>query len=533
MKLTFLGAAHEVTGSCFLLETAGHRLLIDCGMEQGPDLYENQPLDLPPGQMDGLLLTHAHIDHSGRIPLLYKQGFSAPVWCTEATADLCAIMLQDSGHIQESEAEWRNRKAARSGGELYQPLYTVADAQAVMKQFVPVPYGEKREILPGIRVRFTDVGHLLGSACIEIWAAENGSEEKIVFSGDVGNTGQPILRDPQCPPGADILVMESTYGDRNHNRSRPDYVRELAALVEDTFARGGNLVIPCFAVGRTQEMLYFFRQIKEQNLAPHFPDFEVYLDSPLAVEATHVFRENLWDCVDDEARALLEKGINPLQFEGLHLSVKKEESQAINLLQGSHVILSASGMCEAGRIRHHLKHNLWRPECTVLFVGYQAVGTLGRALVEGAQQVKLFGEPVQVRAKIQVLAGVSGHADQSGLLRWAKGIQPPPRQVFVVHGDDAVCDEFAGLLSRELGLRAEAPYNGAEYDLLTGRCLDAGNSTRIKKPAATRKVSPVFQRLLNAGQRLLAVIGRNESGANKDLARFADQIDALCDKWDR
>ena len=327
--------------------------------------------------------------------------------------------------------------------------------------------------------------------------------------------------------------MESTYGDRNHNRSRPDYVRELAALVEDTFARGGNLVIPCFAVGRTQEMLYFFRQIKEQNLAPHFPDFEVYLDSPLAVEATHVFRENLWDCVDDEARALLEKGINPLQFEGLHLSVKKEESQAINLLQGSHVILSASGMCEAGRIRHHLKHNLWRPECTVLFVGYQAVGTLGRALVEGAQQVKLFGEPVQVRAKIQVLAGVSGPADQSGLLRWAKGIQPPPRQVFVVHGDDAVCDEFAGLLSRELGLRAEAPYNGAEYDLLTGRCLDAGNSTRIKKPAATRKVSPVFQRLLNAGQRLLAVIGRNESGANKDLARFADQINALCDKWDR
>ena len=532
MKLTFLGAAHEVTGSCFLLEAAGHRLLVDCGMEQGPDLYENREMPLPAGQVDCLLLTHAHIDHSGRIPLLYKQGFAGPVYCTDATADLCAIMLQDSAHIQESEAEWRNRKAARSGKPGYEPLYTVADAQAVMAQFCPCGYGEKREILPGISVRFTDVGHLLGSACIEVWATEGSRTEKLVFSGDIGNTHQPILRDPQVPQGADILVMESTYGDRTHGE-RPDYARELAALIESTFRWGGNLVIPCFAVGRTQEMLYFFREIKARGLAPHYPDFEVYLDSPLAVEATHVFKENMLSCFDEQARELVLQGVNPLQFEGLHLSVKKEESQAINALRHSHIVLSASGMCEAGRIRHHLKHNLWRPESTILFVGYQANGTLGRALVEGASEVKLFGEPVQVRAQVKVLAGVSGHADQSGLLRWAGAIHPAPRQVFVVHGDDAVCDEFAGLLTRTFGLAATAPFNGAEYDLTTGACLYQGNTVHLSRDTAHRRVSPVFQRLLDAGKRLAAVIERNEGGANKDLGRFADQINALCEKWDR
>lgn len=533
MKLTFIGADHEVTGSCHYVEAGATKFLVDCGMEQGINVYENAELPVPYSDIDYVLLTHAHIDHAGLLPYIFARGFRGQIVTTIATADLCDIMLRDSAHIQEMEAEWKNRKARRAGRKEVEPLYTVNDANQVLKYFYPVHYGETVTLSDSLTVRFTDVGHLLGSASIEVWLTEGEVQKKLAFSGDIGNKRKPIIRDPQYLDTADYVVMECTYGDRLHQNKDHDHEAELAGIIQETLDRGGNVVIPAFAVGRTQELLYFIRHIKQHGLVKGHGDFPVYVDSPLAVEATHVFRENLWECVDDEARALLEKGINPLQFEGLHLSVKKEESQAINMLQGSHVILSASGMCEAGRIRHHLKHNLWRPESTILFVGYQSEGTLGRALVEGVKEVKLFGEPVQVRAKIQVLAGVSGHADQSGLLRWAKGIQPPPRQVFVVHGDDAVCDEFAGLLTRELGLRAEAPFNGAEYDLLTGRCLDPGNSARIKKPAAARKTSPVFQRLLNAGKRLLAVIERNEGGANKDLARFADQIDALCDKWDR
>lgn len=532
MKLSFLGAAHEVTGSCYLLQAGGFNLMVDCGMEQGRDIYENQPLPLAPGQVDCMLLTHAHIDHSGRIPLMVKNGYKGPVFTTGATAELCGIMLRDSAHIQEFEAEWRNRKAKRSGGEEYQPLYTMQDAEAALALFHEVDYGETVEVGPNIRARFTDVGHLLGSASIEVWVTEGEETRKIVFSGDIGNTHQPLLRDPQPIHEADYVVMESTYGDRSHG-PRPDYVPALAAVLQDTFDRGGNLVIPSFAVGRTQEMLYFLRQIKEQNLVKGHENFTVYVDSPMAVEATQVFKTSWAECYDEEARTLVMQGVNPINFRGLKLSLSSDDSKAINFDSEPKVILSASGMCEAGRIRHHLKHNLWRPESTVLFVGYQSPGTLGRALVEGAKEVKLFGETIEVRCKVQVLAGVSGHADNEGLMNWVKNFESKPRTVFVTHGEDEVCDIFASRLRSELGLAAAAPYNGAEYDLLTGSCLVVGNTQRIAKEegGGKKRENPVFRRLLDAGHRLLNIIKAKEGHTNKELARFASQVEALCDKW--
>ena len=533
MKLTFLGAAHEVTGSCTLLTACGHSYLIDCGMEQGRDIYENQPLPIAPGELDGILLTHAHIDHSGRIPLMVKQGFSAPIYATNITTRLCDIMLRDSGHIQEFEAEWRNRKAKRSGEGLYEPLYTVQDAMDALRLFEGCDYGEEVELCPGIRIRFTDVGHLLGSASIEVWVTENGTTEKIVFSGDIGNLDQPMLRDPTYLKEADYVVMESTYGDRTHG-PKPDYVGELTGILQETFDRGGNVVIPSFAVGRTQEMLYFLRQIKEEGRLRGHEGFTVYVDSPLAVEATGIFDIGGRECFDAEALALLNKGINPIRFPGLKTTVTSDESRAINFDPEPKVILSASGMCEAGRIRHHLKHNLWRPECTVLFVGYQSGGTLGRALVEGAQQVRLFGETIEVKASIRVMSGISGHADQKGLETWVHSFDPAPKKVFVVHGEDMVTESFAARLNGLFGLDAQAPYNGAIYDTAEGVWLAEGNHERIVRAPAVgvRKVSSAFQRLVAAGQRLASVIARSEGCANKDLARFADQIIALCDKWE-
>ena len=533
MKLLFMGAAHEVTGSCFILQAGGKNIMIDCGMEQGPDIYENQPLPVAPGQIDALLLTHAHIDHSGRIPLLVKNGFKGPVYATGATSDLCSIMLRDSAHIQEFEAEWRNRKARRSGDEIYEPLYTMADADAAIQLFVGCNYGAEINVTDDIKARFSDVGHLLGSACIELWVTENGETKKLVFSGDIGNVHQPLLRDPQTIQEADYVVMESTYGDRSHG-PRPDYVKELSEILQETFDRGGNLIIPSFAVGRTQEMLYFLRQIKEQNLVKGHGDFTVYVDSPLAVEATSIFKACWAECYDEEARTLVKQGVNPISFKGLKLSLSADDSKAINFDNSRKVILSASGMCEAGRIRHHLKHNLWQPQNTVLFVGYQAHGTLGRALVEGADRVKLFGETIEVRCQIRVLSGVSGHADNAGLMHWASAFDPKPQKFFVVHGEDEVTDTFAGRLREELGCPAEAPYNGAIYDLTTGLCLQEGNKKRIKDTArpGIRSSNPVFRRLVDAGHRLLNIIKAKEGHANKELARMASQIEAFCEKWE-
>jgi len=534
MKLSFIGAAHEVTGSCHLLEACGKNILIDCGMEQGPDLYENQEIPIAPGNIDYILLTHAHIDHSGLIPLMCKRGFKGEIVTTFATADLCNIMLRDSAHIQEFEAEWRNRKAKRSGAPLYEPLYTTQDALDAIELIAPVDYRQEIELADGIRVRFTDIGHLLGSASIEVWVDEDSISKKIVFSGDVGNIEQPILKDPSLTDEADYIVIESTYGNRIHSEERPDYLGEFTKILKETFLQGGNVVIPSFAVGRTQEILYFIREIKEKNLLPEYPGFEVYVDSPLAIEATKVFTKNGRGCYDEAAMELIDKGINPLVFPGLKLAVSSEDSKLINFDANPKVIVSASGMCEAGRIRHHLKHNLWRNDSTILFVGYQAVGTLGRKLIDGASSVKLFGENIEVCARIESLKGISGHADMNGLLSWLQGFKSDVQHVFVVHGEDTVTEEFAQTIENELGWKAFAPYSGGSVDLASNMILTEGVRAvkkKVEKPARVRAES-AFNRLVLACKRLMTVVMKCEGMANKDLAKFEGQIQNLVEKWD-
>ena len=533
MKITFVGATHEVTGSCYFLEAAGKKFLVDCGMEQGPDNFENIPIPVPASELDFVLLTHAHIDHSGKLPVLYAEGFRGNIYTTYATVDLCEIMLRDSAHIQMFEAEWRNRKGRRSGKEPVQPLYDMNDAQGAISHLVGCPYQQILELSDGIQVRFVDAGHLLGSASIELWLKEDDVERKIVFSGDIGNEHQPLIRDPNYIQDADYVVMESTYGNRSHG-PRPDYIKDLTDVIQKTFDRGGNVVIPAFAVGRTQEMLYFIRKIKEDKLIHGHDNFEVYVDSPLAIEATRIFMEQMED-FDEDALALVNRGINPIGFPGLKTAVTGDESKMINFDEKPKVIISASGMCDAGRIKHHLKHNLWRKESTILFVGYQSNGTLGRAIVEGAKHVKLFGEDIEVKAEIRVLTGISGHADKDGLYRWIASFQKKPEKVFVNHGDDDACVAFASRIRAELGLDAEAPYSGTIYDLAENRYIKATTGIPVPKKEYTAgsRRNTVYDRLLAAGQRLLAVIRRNEGGANKDLAKFADQIDALCDKWER
>ena len=531
MKLKFIGAAHEVTGSCHYLEACGKHILVDYGMEQGVNVFENVDLPIQESMLDYVLLTHAHVDHSGMLPLLYARGFRGQIFMTDATADLCSIMLRDCAHIQSQEAEWKRRKAKRNGNyESYEPVYTMEDADGTVKLIVPCHYDTRITLCEGIQIRFTDVGHLLGSASIEVWLTEDKITKKIVFSGDIGNLNQPLIKDPSLTSEADYVVMESTYGDRIHAAEKPDYVGELVKILKETFDKGGNVVIPSFAVGRTQEMLYFLRKIKAEKLVEGHPDFPVYVDSPLAVEATGIFQKNIYNCFDEEAMELVKQGINPISFPGLRLSITSDESKMINFEDTPKVIISASGMCEAGRIRHHLKHNLWRPECTILFVGYQAIGTLGRAIVEGVKEVKLFGETIEVRAKIMQLAGLSGHADKNGLIAWVNGFEKKPERVFIVHGEDTVCSSFAQCLKHEYGYNTYAPYSGTEVDLLTNTITYEAEGVPVKKK---KVASDIFSRLLAAGQRLIAVIHRNEGGANKDLAKFADQINALCDKWDR
>ena len=532
MKLMFIGADHEVTGSCHYLEACGKRILVDYGMEQGVNVFENVELPVQESLIDYVLLTHAHIDHSGMLPALYAKGFRGRIFTTEATAALCSIMLRDCAHIQQQEAEWKNRKAKRSSHlETVEPAYTMEDADGAIRCLVPCAYGQKVELCEGIEIRFTDIGHLLGSASIEVWLTEGNISKKIVFSGDIGNLDQPLICDPAYTEEADYVVMESTYGNRLHSDTKPDYVGEFAQIIQETFDRGGNVVIPSFAVGRTQELLYFLRQIKADEMIKNHPNFPVYVDSPLAVDATEIFNRNIKSCFDEEAMALVKQGINPISFPGLKRSITSEESKMINFDSEPKVIISASGMCEAGRIRHHLKHNLWREECTVLFVGFQAIGTLGRAIIEGAEMVKLFGESVAVRAQIKTLVGMSGHADKNGLIAWIEGFKEKPRRVFIVHGEDSVCKEFAECLKVEYGHHTYAPYSGTEFDLATDKLLFEASPVPVKKKVSV--VSDVFNRLVAAGKRLMAVIEKNRGGTNKELSKFADQINSLCDKYDR
>ncbi len=531
MKLTFIGAAHEVTGSCTLIEINGAYGLVDCGMEQGVNIYENIDIPVSPGSIDFVLLTHAHIDHSGMIPKLFKDGYDGPVYATSATCSLCNIMLKDSAHIQESDAEWKTRKSRRSGGPVIEPVYTLRDAEVAIAHLRPVEYGEKRQINENVEIRFTDIGHLLGSSSIEVWLTEDGVTKKVVFSGDIGNKNQPIINDPIPPAAADYVITESTYGDRYHELPPDGLLATMASYIQRTLDRGGNVVIPAFAVGRAQEMLYFIRKIKLENLVTGHGDFPVYLDSPLANEATAVFLQCDTDCFDAEARAIMDEGVNPLVFPGLKISETAEDSKLINFDKTPKVIISASGMCEAGRIRHHLKHNLWRPECLVLFVGYQAVGTTGRSIVDGAKKVKLFGEDVAVNAEIGMLPGKSGHADKAGLIEWICDFGKKPEMVFVNHGEDQVTDNYAQCLMEEYGFKAYAPYSGTVFDLKNNVFVECPEGIRIeKKTAKQERNDSVYQRLVEAAAKLSEAVAGAGSMANKDIAKFTNQIYAIVDK---
>lgn len=533
MKVTFLGATHEVTGSLTLIDVAGERILIDCGMEQGKDIFVTQSLPISPVKVDMVLLTHAHIDHSGNLPLLYKNGFRGKVWATNATCNLCDIMLRDSAGIQEYEAEWQNRKGRRAGEDEVKPIYTTEDVEGLLKLMRPCRYGERLQLSEHVEARFTNAGHLLGAASIELYLTENGKTRSIAFSGDIGNLDRPFLKDPAPIEGTDYVVMESTYGDRVHEHRDIDYVSALAGYIQRTFDRGGNVVIPAFAVGRAQEILYFLREVKTRNLVTGHGDFPVWLDSPLSEAATSVLLQADPEILNDQTRELIQSGVNPIWFSNLNISENVNDSKGINLDSTSKVIISASGMCEAGRIRHHLKHNLWRPESLVLFVGYQSAGTLGRSLREGAKHVRLFGEEIAVRCEIAALTDTSGHADKLGLERWLTAMKNRPRQVFVIHGDDESCVAFTEHIADELNYEACAPYSGTAFDLLTGEPEIVTQGVKIgKRPTRkSERAAQAHARLMAAVARLSDVARDCKGMANKELARFESQVQSLTDKW--
>lgn len=533
MKLTFIGAVHEVTGSNTLIEIGEHKYLVDYGLEQGKDIYVNIDLPVAPSEIDAIFLTHAHIDHSGRIPQLVAQGFKGPVFCTLATQNLCNIMLQDSAHIQESEAEWKNRKALRAGEEPVPPIYTLNDALAALKLFKSYLYHEKVKLNDNVSFEFFDAGHLLGSSSILLTLTEDGEERTILFSGDIGNVDRPLVRNPESAVSADYIVIESTYGTRLHG-DRPDYKGQLTQIIQETLDRGGNVVIPSFAVGRTQELLYLLREIKEENRIKNHDNFPVYVDSPLAVGATRIYDSSLEEFLDEDTINLINRGVDPINFIDLKLAITSDDSKMINFDPDPKVILSASGMCEAGRIRHHLKHNLWKENSTVLFVGYQTEGTLGRKLIEGAEDVKLFGEEVAVNCRIEKLKGISGHADQKILLEWLSGNQNEKAKVFVNHGSDEVCDEFASIITEKFNLEANAPYSGDQYDLITGECVYRAPIVKAmsKKSEAHSRAVSIYNKLVEAGKRLLRLIDSKKGASNKEISKLTDKINSLCEKYE-
>ena len=473
MKITFLGATKMVTGSNFLVEGAGKKFLVDCGMYQGGDrdeMQNHEPFAYDVNEIDFMLLTHAHIDHSGRIPKLYKEGYRNPLITTKATRDLCSIMLPDSGHIQEQEIEWRNRKRKREGKEPLPPLYTAQDGIDTMEIFKPVNYDEIIEIDPNIYVRFNDAGHMLGSAIIEIWVKEDGKETKAVFTGDLGNNDIPLLSSPTMIETADYLVMESTYGGRLHMRN-DDKANLFLNIVSETLDKGGTVVIPSFAVGRTQEILYELNNLKDTQEGEDFKKkyatlmkAPVYVDSPLAISATEIFKENA-NLFDEETQAVIESGDNPLEFPGLQFTRTADESKALNEKNESSIIISASGMCEVGRIKHHLKHHLWDPNSTILFVGYQAPGTLGRRIVDGEKRVKIFGEEIAVNARIEYIEGYSGHADQEWLMNFVYSFITKPKHIFLVHGEPTGQEILKSKIVDEIGLPVTIPEYGQTYTL--------------------------------------------------------------------
>ncbi|TDP59617.1 MBL fold metallo-hydrolase RNA specificity domain-containing protein [Aminicella lysinilytica] len=498
MKIKFCGASSGVTGSCHLLTTDKHKVLLDCGQFQGGKAQEAmnyEPFPFEPSEVECVILSHAHIDHCGRLPLLVKRGFTGKIYCTDATADLLEVMLKDSGYIHEKDAEWQNKRNARAGKPQIEPLYTVADSEETLKYVEPVLYDQLIEINDEMKIVFNDAGHILGSAITELWVNEGERENKIVFSGDLGMTDRPILRDPTYIKKADCVIMETTYGNRNHGENAAS-IKQLIDIVVNTARRGGTIVIPSFAVGRTQELIFEFNKFYEENneYKKDLDKINVYVDSPMATTATEVFRKNA-QVFDEETKAYILKGDNPLDFKNLKFTRSTEESQALNFDRSPKVIISASGMCEAGRIRHHLKHNLWDPKSSVVFVGYQGEGTLGRALIEGKKDITLFGEEVHVNAEIYNLEGFSGHADQNGLFTWLSKFEQKPKQVFLVHGEEQSKQDFAKLIHDKLGYDPVVVLGNSEFEIDMNEVKVLNMEEAVKESATDDDVQKVRNKI--------------------------------------
>ena len=539
MKITFLGATKTVTGSNYLVEAAGKKFLVDCGMWQGRKELEEEnfeEFDFNPADIDFMLLTHAHIDHSGRIPKLYNEGFKNKIYTHKATCDLCALMLPDSGHIQEMENEWKNRKRMRKGLPAREPLYTAEQAARCLELFKPVQYDQIIEITPDIHVRFNDAGHMLGSSIIELWVNENGKQTKTVFTGDLGNNDIPLLSEPTMIEDADYLVMESTYGSRKHIKNEKK-AEMFLDIVSETLDKRGTVVIPSFAVGRTQEILYELNKIKEtRNDEKFLKEYEtlmkapVYVDSPLAISSTEVFKENM-NLFDEETQAEIKRGDNPLEFPGLKFTVTAEESKALNENPEPCIIISASGMCEVGRIKHHLKHNLWNPNSTILFVGYQAPGTLGYSIVNGAKKVKIFGEEIAVNARIEYIEGYSGHADQDGLMNFVYSFIKKPKQIFLIHGEEESQEVLEQKLEEETKLPVKIPNYGDTYELTQEEMAKLTHTIERKLPINNR--AEVLRRLEKLKSEILDMDTAvkedmdNKELTDEDIFRISEKIKDL------
>lgn len=498
MKIKFCGASTGVTGSCHLLTSGEHKILLDCGQFQGgkaQDALNYEKFPFEPSEIECVVLSHAHIDHCGRLPLLTKRGFEGKIYCTDATADLLSVMLKDSAYIHEKETEWKNRKAERAGREQVEPLYTIEDAEKTLSLVSPILYDQQIEINSDMKIVFNDAGHILGSAITELWVTEDDKESKIVFSGDLGMEGRPILRDPTYIKKADYVIMETTYGNRIH-KELGSGVEKLIEIILNTTRRGGNVVIPSFAVGRTQELIYELNRFYDSNneYRKELDKIFVYIDSPMATTATEIFRRNA-QVFDEETREYILKGDNPLEFKNLKFTRSSKESQDLNFNKEPKIIISASGMCEAGRIRHHLKHNLWNPKNSIVFVGYQGQGTLGRSLVEGIKMVTLFGEEIQVNAEIHNLEGFSGHADQNGLFAWLAHFEQKPKQIFLVHGEEESKKDFAKLVNEKLSYEPIVVMGNSEFELDMNKSEIVNMDSAREQAAEADKIQKVRDKL--------------------------------------
>ena len=535
MNVQFLGAAMSVTGSCYLVTIDQYKFLLDCGQFQGSESLEKlnfEPFSFQPAEIDFMILSHAHIDHSGRIPLLTKRGFRGKIYCTEATADLADIMLRDSGGIHEQEAEWANKKALRTGEALVQPLFTVNDAVASLKYFQPQPYDQTIEVNAEISFRLRDAGHILGSTIVELWLREGGKSTKLVFSGDLGQKNKPILKDPAIIEEADYLILETTYGDRVHEPMK-NSLEQFKQIILKTIRRGGTVVIPSFAVGRTQELIYELNLFYEQDteFKRIMENIMVYVDSPMATSATEIFRRNA-DVFDEETKAMIRQGDQPLDFKNLKFTKSSEESKKLNDIVEPKIIISSSGMCNAGRIKHHLKHNLWNPKTSVIFVGYQAPGTLGRSIVSGAKDVHIFGEKIHVGAEINSFDNFSGHIDREGLLQWLQGFKKLPHKTFLVHGEAGAKQAFADWIKQKLGYECTVVTRVSEYD------LSADTEVELAQPeqAVSRRgqVSDVSAKLSGVRQGLDTTLKQLQLGSKQEIAidRLDEVTKALIDLQD-